>query len=83
MAIGGCSNEVPYDELQDRDGLKYEINSQRAFTGSAVLYYENGQLGSIRNYKDGKQDGLYELYRENGELMYKTNYKDGEEIPLN
>ena len=41
------------------------------------LFYENGQLSSKVNYKDGKEDGLYEMYYENGQLQYKANFKDG------
>ena len=55
VAIGGCSNEVSLDQLQDRNGLKYEINSQTPFTGSSVDYYDNGQLRAKQNLKDGKE----------------------------
>ena len=46
------------------------------------MYYENGQLGYKRNFKDGKLDGLYESYYENGQLESKENYKDGKETDL-
>ena len=46
VAIGGCSKEVPRDQLVERDGVKYEINSQTPFTGSSERYYDNGQLQS-------------------------------------
>jgi len=78
MAIGGCSNEVSYDELQDRDGLKYKVWSQTPFTGINVFYHDNGQLDYKSNWKDGKIDGLEEGYFEDGQLEYKGNYKDGE-----
>jgi|TARA_B110000116_G_C16548821_1_gene452120 antitoxin component YwqK of YwqJK toxin-antitoxin module len=74
MAIGGCSKEVSYEKLQDRDGVKYEVNSQTGFTGTAVSYYDNGQLESIRNYKDGYMHGLLEIYWKNGQLQLKRNY---------
>ena len=80
LVIGGCSKEVQYGKLQDRDGLKYEVNSQTPFTGSAVFYHDNGQLKYKWNYKDGEEDGLHVWYLENGQLQFKTNYKNGEEI---
>jgi antitoxin component YwqK of YwqJK toxin-antitoxin module len=83
IAIGGCSNEVPYDQLVQRGGLNYEVNSQTPFTGSIVGYHENGQLEVKGNYKDGLEDGLSENYYENGQLKLTGNYKDGKEIPLN
>ena len=83
MAIGGCSNEVTLDQIVERGGLTYEVNSQTPFTGSAVVYFENGQFRYKENYKDGKRDGLTEGYYEDGQLKYKENYKDGVEIPLN
>jgi len=78
MAIGGCSNEVPSDKLQDRNGVYYEVNSQTPFTGIAVDYYENGQLKERGNYKDGEREGTVELYYPSGQLFVTGNLKDGE-----
>ena len=41
-------------------------------------YVENGKLFNRVNYKDGKQDGLWESFYENGKLWSRVNYKDGE-----
>ena len=41
-------------------------------------YSENGQLMLRENYKDGKQDGLWESFYENGQPKEKSNYKEGE-----
>ena len=43
-------------------------------------YYENGQLKSKWNFKDGKEHGLQKEYYRNGQLRHKTNYKNGVEI---
>jgi len=77
IAIGGCTKEVPSDQLVERGGLVYEVNSQTPFTGSVLGYYENGQLKEKGNIKDGKLDGLVERYYENGQLKEKGNIKDG------
>ena len=78
LVLGGCSNEYSKEQLVERGGLIYEVNSQIPFTGSNEWFYEDGQLQRKRNYKDGKEDGLYESYHENGQLEFKGNYKDGE-----
>ena len=82
LVLGGCSNEYSKEQLVERGGLIYEVNSQIPFTGSNEWFYEDGQLQRKRNYKDGKEDGLYESYHENGQLKSKRNYKDGKEEGL-
>ena len=77
--MNSFSQEVPSKNLVERQGIKYEVNSQTPFTGSYVSYHENGQLKSKTTFKDGKQDGLEESYHENGQLESKVNYKDGKQ----
>ena len=47
-------------------------------------YYDNGELESKGNYKDGKRDGYWEDYWDNGQLESKGNFvdnkKDGKKI---
>ena len=50
------------------------------FTGEIFENYDNGKLHYKENFKDGKENGLYESYYENGKLEYKWNYKDGTRI---
>ncbi len=78
VLLVSCSNEVPSDKLVERGDITYETNSTTPFTGSSVSYHDNGQLEMRGNYKDGKDDGLWEGYYENGQLSVKGNYKDGE-----
>ena len=40
LFLTGCEKEV--SSLQDRGGVKYEINSETPFTGRLVEKYENG-----------------------------------------
>ena len=77
LIITSCSKEVPSDQLVERDGVYYEVNSQTGFTGTSISYYENGQLEEKRNYKNGKRHGNQEMYFENGQLESKEEYKDG------
>ena len=71
------SEEVSEDQLVEREGVYYKKFSTTPFTGTAIDYYENGQLELIVNFKDGKQDGPYGSYKENGHLEYRGNYKNG------
>ena len=76
--LSACApSEVPLDKLLERNGLKYEINSQTPFTGVATEYYESGQLEFKDTYKGGKRNGIYEEYHRNGQLAYKDTYKGG------
>ena len=77
--LSACApSEVPSYKLVDRNGIKYEINSQIPFTGVSTDYYENGRLKEKYTYKDGEQNGLNEGYHENGQLLWKGTFKDGE-----
>ena len=78
VLLVSCSNEVPSDKLVERGDITYEVNSTTPFTGSVVEYHDNGQLEMRGNYKDGKDDGLWESYYESGQLEMRGNYKDGE-----
>lgn len=71
------SKEILLDQLVERDGVYYEVNSTTPFTGSVGLY-ENGQLEKKGNYKDGKLNGIFKIFNEKGKLEQSLNYKDGE-----
>ena len=83
MLLVACSQEpvvVPLDFTVERQGIRYEVNSQEPFMGVTESYYENGQLEVKGNFKAGKEDGLVERYDENGQLEVRANYKAGEPI---
>ena len=77
--LSACApSEVPSDKILERNGIKYEINSQTPFTGVVTEYWENGQLMFKTTFKDGELNGPSEWYQENGQLRYKSILKDGE-----
>jgi len=78
LLIVGCSKEINSDQLVERNGIIYEVNSQIPFSGREVHYHENFQLQGKGNFKDGERHGPLEYYYENGQLEAKANYKDGE-----
>jgi len=75
LLVSCAPNEVPSKNIVERNGIKYEVNSQTSFTGISVSSYKDGQLESKETYKNGQLHGLYESYYENGQLQYKRNYK--------
>ena len=58
LLLTGCMEEKEVTSLQERGGIKYEINSDVGFTGKYVEKYEDGQKKKEINYKEGKPDGL-------------------------
>ena len=82
LVLGGCNNEVTYDQLElvERSGLIHEINSQIPYTGVAVEYHDNGQLSFKGNYKDGELHGLFEYFDEEGNLTETVTYENGVEV---
>ena len=83
MLLVACSQEpvvVPFDSTVERQGIRYQVNSQEPFMGVTESYFENGQLSIRANYKAGKEDGLYESYYEDGQLSIRANYKAGVRI---
>lgn len=68
--------------LQDRNGIKYEVNSEVAYTGKHVEWYPDGQKSREGNYKDGKKEGLQPEWHENGQKQSEGNYKGGKEVGL-
>ncbi|MDC0980952.1 toxin-antitoxin system YwqK family antitoxin [Candidatus Pseudothioglobus singularis] len=46
--------------------------------GEYIEYYDNGEIESKSNYKDGHLHGQHTEWGEEGELSAEENYKDGE-----
>ena len=80
MIVVSCSQgnkEVSSDQLVTRQGMTYEINSEKPFTGIATDVHPNGQISLNAEYADGLLDGKEELYDENGNLISSTLYLEG------
>jgi len=80
LILVSCSNEVPVDQLVERNGITYEINSQTPFTGGFVNYHENGQLKERGYFKNGKEDGMWEGFEENGQIEFTSYYINGKKV---
>jgi len=87
VLLVSCSNEVPEENLVERQGVAYKINSTKPFTGIKVSESTSreGVISTRKEkYKKGLKEGLYEeVYYKNGQLEYKLNFnKNGYEEGL-
>ena len=72
------SHEVSTDKCYtDPDGICYEPDSKKPYTGIYTHYYENGQLERRGNLENGKVEGFWEFYRENGLIDHTWTYQGG------
>ena len=62
------------DLIRRKDGLYYKKYARVPFTGiseeffeKGLHFYDNDQLHFKLNYKNGKEEGLYEVFDEYGE----------------
>lgn len=68
--------EIEISKLQERNGITYEVNQTKGFTGKAISKYENGQIKIESYYKNGKIIDTYKEYYKNGQLKIEENHKD-------
>tara|TARA_B110000977_G_C10740510_1_gene362820 strand:+ start:243 stop:617 length:375 start_codon:yes stop_codon:yes gene_type:complete len=74
----GNASTINSEQLQNRNGLAYEINSNTPYKGFAQSFWKNGKKRSEVNLKAGKQDGLVITWYENGQKSAEGNYKKGQ-----
>ncbi len=65
------------DQLVEREGILYEINSETPFTGTVVEFHDSGQLKEQGFFKDGKLYGPWEFYYKNGQLKQEGSFVGG------
>jgi len=84
LFLTGVSEGKEVTYLQDRNGIKYEVNQEEPFSGKYVEYHKNGhgQKQSEENYKNGGLDGLVTGWFENGQKGFERNFRNGEEEGL-
>jgi uncharacterized protein len=75
--LASCTKEVDYGSLVERNGIKYEVNSDKGYTGNSVGFHENGQKSIQSSFVDGKLDGGYKEWLDNGQLKVQCSYSDG------
>jgi antitoxin component YwqK of YwqJK toxin-antitoxin module len=81
VLLVSCSNEVPDEELVERQGITYEVNSTTPFTGISISDYSNIERGVSREgFKNGLATGFKESFTQEGVLKYRYDsyIEDGE-----
>ena len=63
--------------------FSYAPVEQIPYTGWTKRMYDDGKLGDLKQYKDGKPDGAYYNYwQSNGQKWIEGNFKDGKEVGI-
>ena len=78
LLIIGCSKPINEESLISREGVKYQQDSQKPYSGKVFSLYGNGQKEFEGSYKDGKRDGLWFWLDDIGQKYKEETYKDGE-----
>ena len=68
---------INYRELVDRNGVKYQQDSQKPYSGEIFDLYDNGNKKIEGSYKDGIEDGLWTYWYNNGQKKEEVTIKDG------
>jgi antitoxin component YwqK of YwqJK toxin-antitoxin module len=83
MAEGNYVNEKK-DSLwrfySDINGLKVseEFYLEGKINGKATVFFQDGSVSEVKNYRHGILDGLWEQYFNDGKLKLKASYLAGE-----
>ncbi len=65
------------DQMVERQGVYYEINSETPFMGLLRDVYPNGQKKREGNFVRGVLDGGMTAWYENGQKKYEGNFVNG------
>ena len=74
---GTVKEPVNGETLIDRNGLFYEVNGQKPYTGDVFELYKDGSRKSSGTLKGGKNNGLTTGWYENGQKEGEVTFKDG------
>ena len=80
VALSGCGEKVvKSDQIQNREGIPYLVNTDKPFTGKVQTFYKGStKLKKVETLKNGKGDGVTKWWFENGQLEQEVFYKNGE-----
>ena len=79
---GSLKIPVDFKTLIEKDGLYYDVNSEKPYSGKVFYLHENGKKGGEGNFIGGKRNGLFLDWYENGQKESEVTYKDGKEDGL-
>ncbi|MEP6278243.1 MAG: hypothetical protein ABJ075_04345, partial [Nonlabens ulvanivorans] len=50
-------SQIKKTELEERNGIQYEIGKEKPYTGKVYTYYENNSKESLAEFKNGILNG--------------------------
>jgi len=71
-------DSVPITQLEERQGVVYELYDDQPFTGRAVSRFFDGTIRSEVYFKDGLKNGVEKTWFQNGALRKSFEYREGE-----
>ena len=86
LLVVGCSKTeaqtYQFAEEFYNNGLPKSFNTYKISKGMMVLvnktgWYEDGQVAGIRDFKNGKRDGLWTDYYKSGQVWMKKTQESG------
>ncbi|MGL4534047.1 MAG: toxin-antitoxin system YwqK family antitoxin [Fusobacteriaceae bacterium] len=77
LFLMSCGKPVELSNLQNRDGVYYEANAKKPFSGDFFLNYSNGKTEKNGSFKNGVVNGKYISYYKNGQIRIDANYSSG------
>ena len=80
LLIVGCSKPINHDSLIDRNGVKYQQDSQKPYSGKTFSLWDNGQKKFEGSYKNGELNGLETKWYKNGQKKFEGTYKNGKQV---
>jgi len=76
MSLISYGKLINKKQLQNRNGVFYEVNQLIPYTGKKVYYYKSGQIQIKAKFKDGKIEDVIS-YSKSGSILGKIKFKDG------
>lgn|ERR1035437_6157154 len=77
MILVACSSErANFNQLQDRSGMFYMVNSDKPFSGE-VVSYANGRIEFEGKIEKGLREATWLYYYPNGQKKMDGNYREG------
>ena len=65
-----------YHKNSDTVMIQEVFNAQGKLDGTKKVFFENGEIAEIAQYKDGQLHGISKIYGESGKLLEETNYSN-------
>jgi hypothetical protein len=70
LFLTACKPQIDIDNIEQREnGLSYIKGTNQLVDGEVVRKFENGKIGELHNFKNGKPIGNWYTYGDNGKIL--------------